>query len=44
MRIAGVMAGQLMAESVRVQVRHGAVVEKRVVLRLRPYDTFEKQS
>src|SRR6266403_6264844 len=41
MRIAGVMAGQPMPESVRGQVRQGAVVEKRVVLRLRPYETFE---
>jgi len=30
-----------MPESVRGQVRQGAVVEKRVVLRLRPYETFE---
>ena len=41
MRIAGVMAGQPMPESLRGQVRQGAVVEKRVVLRLRPYETFE---
>jgi PPOX class probable F420-dependent enzyme len=41
MRIAGVMAGQPMPDSVRGQVRQGAVAEKRVVLRLRPYETFE---
>jgi PPOX class probable F420-dependent enzyme len=41
MRIAGVMAGQPMPESVRGQVRQGALAEKRVVLRLRPYETFE---
>lgn len=41
MRIAGVMAGQPMPESVRGQVRRGALAEKRVVLRLRPYETFE---
>jgi PPOX class probable F420-dependent enzyme len=41
MRIAGVMAGQAMPESVRGQVRQGALAEKRVVLRLRPYETFE---
>jgi hypothetical protein len=41
MRIAGVMAGQPMPESVRGQVRQGVVAEKRVVLRLRPYETFE---
>jgi PPOX class probable F420-dependent enzyme len=41
MKIAGVMAGQPMPESVRGQVRQGVVAEKRVVLRLRPYETFE---
>jgi hypothetical protein len=41
MRIAGVMASQPMPESVRGQVHQGVVAEKRVVLRLRPYETFE---
>ncbi len=41
MRIAGVMAGQAMPESVRPTIRQGAITEKRVVLRLRPYQTFE---
>jgi PPOX class probable F420-dependent enzyme len=41
MRIAGVMAGEPMPESVRPTVRQGAIAEKRVVLRLRPYETFE---
>jgi len=41
MKIAGVMAGQAMPESARAMIREGAVREKRVVLRLRPYETFE---
>ena len=41
MRIAGVMAGQPMPESVRPNIRQGAIAEKRVVLRLKPYATFE---
>ena len=41
MLIAGVMAGQPMPESARPAVREGALREKRVVLRLRPYETFE---
>lgn len=40
MRIAGVMAGQEMPESVRPLVEEGAQREGRVVLRLRPYATF----
>lgn len=40
MRIAGVMAGQEMPESVRPMVEEGARREDRVVLRLRPYQTF----
>jgi PPOX class probable F420-dependent enzyme len=41
MRIAGVMAGRPMDESVRPLVAEGAKNEDRVVLRLRPYATFE---
>ena len=41
MRIAGLMAGQPMPDSVRPNVRQGAINEQRVVLRLRPYQTFE---
>lgn len=41
MRIAGVMAGQPMPAEVRPMVEEGARREKRVVLRLRPYSTFE---
>ena len=41
MNIAGVMAAQPMPESVRPAIRQGAITEKRVVLRLRPYQTFE---
>ena len=41
MRIAGVMAGQAMPESARPMVEEGAIKEKRVVLRLHPYETFE---
>ena len=40
MRIAGVMAGNPMPESVRPMVAEGARREDRVVLRLRPYATF----
>ncbi len=43
MRIAGVMAGQEMPESVRPMVEEGARREDRVVLRLRPYQTFHSQ-
>ena len=41
MRIAGLMAGQPMPDSVRPNIRQGAISEQRVVLRLRPYQTFE---
>jgi nitroimidazol reductase NimA-like FMN-containing flavoprotein (pyridoxamine 5'-phosphate oxidase superfamily) len=41
MRIAGVMAGSPMPDSVRPMVEEGARKEDRVVLRLRPYATFE---
>ena len=41
MRIAGVMAGQPMPDSQRATVREMAMREKRVVLRLQPYETFE---
>jgi len=41
MRIAGVMAGRPLDESVRPLVAEGAEREGRVVLRLRPYATFE---
>jgi PPOX class probable F420-dependent enzyme len=40
MRIAGVMAGKPMPESVRPMVEQGAQKEGRVVVRLRPYATF----
>ena len=40
MRIAGVMAGKPMPESVRPMIAEGASREGRVVLRLRPYATF----
>jgi PPOX class probable F420-dependent enzyme len=40
MRIARVMAGAPMSEDVRPMVEEGARVEKRVVIRLRPYATF----
>jgi len=40
MRIAGVMAGKEMPEAVRPMVEEGARREGRVVLRLRPYQTF----
>ena len=41
MDIAGVMAGAPLDESVRSLVEEGAEQEGRVVLRLRPYATFE---
>jgi hypothetical protein len=41
MAIAGVMAGKPLDESVRPLVAQGAKEEDRVVLRLRPYATFE---
>jgi PPOX class probable F420-dependent enzyme len=41
MRIAGLMAGTPMPESVRPMVAQGAKRENRVVLRLTPYSTFE---
>jgi hypothetical protein len=40
MKIAGVMAGSPMPESVRPMVAAGAKKEDRVVLRLKPYATF----
>jgi len=40
MRIAGVMAGNPLPDSVRPMVAEGARREDRVVLRLRPYATF----
>lgn len=40
MRIAGVMAGKPMPESVRPMVQEGALREGRVVVRLKPYQTF----
>ena len=44
MRIAGVMAGKPMPEEVRPLVAEGVTRENRVVLRLRPYATFETPS
>jgi len=41
MRVAGLMAGQAMPDSVRANIKQMAVAEKRVVLRLKPYQTFE---
>ena len=41
MAIAGVMAGKPLDESIRPLVAEGARKEDRVVLRLRPYATFE---
>jgi hypothetical protein len=41
MRIFAVMAGKLLSESVREQTRQMARAERRVVLRVRPYATFE---
>jgi PPOX class probable F420-dependent enzyme len=40
MRIAGLMAGNPMPETVRPMVREGVRREHRVVLRLKPYATF----
>jgi PPOX class probable F420-dependent enzyme len=40
-RIAGLMAGQTMPDSVRENMKRIAIAEKRVVLRLKPYQTFE---
>ena len=40
MRIAGVMAGKPMPETVRPMVEEGAKREGRVILRLCPYETF----
>ena len=40
-RIAGVMAGNEMPDSVRPLIEQAAMIENRVVLRLRPYATFE---
>lgn len=40
MRIAGLMAGQPLPESVRPMIAEGAKREDRVVLRLKPYATF----
>lgn len=40
MRIAEVMAGKPMPETVRPMVREGARREQRVVLKLKPYATF----
>jgi len=40
MRIAGVMAGKEMPETVRPLVEEGAKREGRVVVRLTPYATF----
>jgi PPOX class probable F420-dependent enzyme len=41
MRIAGLMAGEPMGDSVRPNLKKVAIDEKRVVLRLKPYQTFE---
>ena len=41
MRISGLMAGDRMPETVRANLRKVAVDEKRVVMRLKPYETFE---
>ena len=41
MKIAGLMAGERMPETVRENLRKVAVEEKRVVMRLKPYETFE---
>ncbi len=41
MRIAGVMAGEPMPAAVRPMIAEGIVRENRVVLRLKPYATFE---
>jgi len=44
MRIAGVMAGQPMPEDICPTVAEAARVEQRVVMRLRPYATFQTPS
>jgi len=41
MKIAGLMAGERMPETVRENLRKVAEEEKRVVMRLKPYETFE---
>lgn len=41
MKIVGLMAGRPMPEEVRPTVVEGALAEQRVVLRLKPYATFE---
>ena len=41
MRIAGIMAGSEMPDTVRPMIEQAARIEDRVVLRLRPYATFE---
>ncbi len=41
MRIAALMAGHPMPESARDPIRETSIAEQRVVLRLRPYATFE---
>lgn len=41
MRISSLMAGQTMPESVRQATRERVILERRVQLRLRPYETFE---
>jgi PPOX class probable F420-dependent enzyme len=41
MQIAGLMAGQPMPDTVRPNLRNLAEEEKRVVIRLKPYQTFE---
>jgi PPOX class probable F420-dependent enzyme len=41
MRIAGVMAGSEMPATVRPMIEQAARIENRVVVRLRPYATFE---
>jgi len=41
MKISALMAGSTMPESVRPNLRKVAVDEKRVVMRLKPYETFE---
>jgi PPOX class probable F420-dependent enzyme len=41
MKISGLMAGDRMPESVRENLRKVALEEKRVVMRLKPYETFE---
>ena len=41
MKISALMSGSSMPESVRANLRKVAVDEKRVVMRLKPYQTFE---